>query len=72
MKYFKMNGAQVCCARDFCESFEATALLAARELAAGFAWQQLRGRSGFDAYNCEMLFRAVFAAAAALPARPED
>ena len=72
MKYFKMNGAHVCCARDFCENFEATALLAARELAAGFAWQQLRGRSAFGDYNCEMLFRAVFAGAAALPARPED
>jgi hypothetical protein len=60
MKLFSMGGAQITGPLVFRQNFDPQDLLCNPELAAGFAYQQLRQLSALDKYSSELLFQAVF------------
>ena len=60
MKLFAMGGAQITGPLVFRRSFDPQDFLCEPELAAGFAYQQLRQLSAWDKYSGELLYQAVF------------
>ena len=61
MGIFVMGGAQINGPLKFRSHFDPEDFLRSLELAAGFAYMQLRGLSALDKYNSEVLYQAVFA-----------
>lgn len=60
MRIFKMGGAQITGPLVFRAHFEPGDFLFSREMAAGFAYQQLGCLSDWDRYNSELLYQSVF------------
>lgn len=61
MGIFVMGGAQINGPLKFRRHFDPEDFLRSLELAAGFAYMQLRGLSAWDKYNSEVLYQSVFA-----------
>ena len=61
MGIFVMGGAQINGPLKFRSHFDPEDFLRSLELAAGFAYMQLRGLSALDKNNSEVLYQAVFA-----------
>lgn len=70
MHIFKMGGAQITGPLVFRAHFEPGDFLFSRELAAGFAYQQLGCLSAWDRYNSELLYQSVFLHERCLGGRP--
>lgn len=60
MRIFKMGGAQITGPLVFRAHFEPGDFLFSREMAAGFARQQLGCLSAWDRYNSKLLYQSVF------------
>ena len=61
MEIFVIGGAQINGPLKFRRHFDPEDFLRSLELAAGFAYMQLRGLSAWDKYNSEVLYQSVFA-----------